>query len=103
MLTSQEKRFSLRTFFSLGRCNLGVRVMLVSTKKHILPYSFTLTQSYFNYVAEYQALKLGLQMRVMLESLSNSIGKIFSLGTACPEPLSAIRVLILTIAFLTHC
>ena len=40
----------------------GAGVVLVSPAKHILPYSFALTQLCSNNVAEYQALLLGLQM-----------------------------------------
>jgi len=40
----------------------GAGVVLVSPEKHILPYSFALTQLCSNDVAEYQALVLGLQM-----------------------------------------
>jgi len=39
-------------------------VVFVSPKKHILPYSFVLTQLCSNNVAEYQALNLGLQMAI---------------------------------------
>ena len=42
----------------------GAGVVLVSPEKHILPYSFVLTQLCSNNVAEYQALKLGLQMAI---------------------------------------
>ena len=40
----------------------GAGVVFVSPEKHILPYSFVLTQSCSNNMAEYQALNLGLQM-----------------------------------------
>jgi len=40
----------------------GVGVVLISPEKHILPYSFALTQLCSNNVAKYQALILGLQM-----------------------------------------
>ena len=57
-------------FFLHGKCTLmmqhedgvGVGVVLVSPHKHILPFSFALTQSCSNNVAECQALILGLQM-----------------------------------------
>jgi len=41
---------------------IGVGVMLVSSEKHILPYSFALTQLCSTNIAEYQALILGIQM-----------------------------------------
>ena len=37
-----------------------VGVVFVSPEKHIIPYSFILVKLYFNNVAEYQALILGL-------------------------------------------
>ena len=40
----------------------GAGVVLISPEKHILPYSFALTQLSSNNVAEYQELVLGLQM-----------------------------------------
>jgi len=40
------------------------RVVFVSLEKHILTYSFVLTQLCFNNMAEYQALILGLQMAI---------------------------------------
>ena len=40
--------------------------MLVSPKKHILPYSFALTQLCYNNMAEYQALILSLQMALKM-------------------------------------
>ena len=42
----------------------GAGVVLISPKKHIIPYSFALTQLCSNNMAEYQALILGLQMAV---------------------------------------
>jgi len=42
----------------------GAGVVFVSPKKHILPYSFVLTQLYSNNVTEYQALSLGLEMAI---------------------------------------
>ena len=42
----------------------GARVVFVSPEKHILPYSFVLTQLCSNNVAEYQALNLGLEMAI---------------------------------------
>jgi len=42
----------------------GARVVHISPKKHILLYSFALTQLCSNNMAEYQALILGLQMAV---------------------------------------
>jgi len=38
--------------------------VLISLEKHILPYSFTLTQLCSNNMAKYQELMLGLQMAV---------------------------------------
>jgi len=40
----------------------GVGVALVSLEKHMLPYSFPLTQLCSNNMVEYQALTLGHQM-----------------------------------------
>ena len=40
----------------------GVGVVLISPKKHFIPYSFALTQLCSNNMAEYQALILGLKM-----------------------------------------
>ena len=42
----------------------GIRVVLVFPKKHILPYSFALTKLWFDNIAEYQVLILGLQMAI---------------------------------------
>ena len=42
----------------------GVGVGLVSPEKHILPYSFALTQLCSNNVAGYQSLILGLQTTI---------------------------------------
>jgi len=39
-------------------------VVFVSLEKHILPYSFVLTQLCSNNVAKYQALNLGLKMAI---------------------------------------
>jgi len=44
--------------------SVGAGVVFVSPEKHILPYSFVLTQLCSNNVAEYQALSLGLQMAI---------------------------------------
>ncbi|XP_070037117.1 uncharacterized protein [Nicotiana tomentosiformis] len=44
-------------------------VVFVTSQGEILPYSFTLTQLYFNNVAEYQALILGLEMAVKIKRL----------------------------------
>jgi len=43
---------------------VGAGVVFVTPEKHILPYSFVLTQLCSNNVAEYQALNLGLQMAI---------------------------------------
>jgi len=42
----------------------GAGVVFVSPEKHILPYSFVLTQLYSNNVAKYQTLNLRLQMAI---------------------------------------
>uniref|UniRef100_A0A803N2Y1 RNase H type-1 domain-containing protein n=2 Tax=Chenopodium quinoa TaxID=63459 RepID=A0A803N2Y1_CHEQI len=42
----------------------GAGVVFVSPEKHVLPYSFVLTQLCSNNMAEYQALIMGLQMAV---------------------------------------
>uniref|UniRef100_A0A803N616 RNase H type-1 domain-containing protein n=1 Tax=Chenopodium quinoa TaxID=63459 RepID=A0A803N616_CHEQI len=44
----------------------GAGVVFVSPEKHILPYSFVLTQLCSNNMAEYQALIMGLQMAVKM-------------------------------------
>jgi len=50
-------------FDGAARCDgAGAGVVFVSPEKHILPYSFVLTQSCSNNMAEYQALNLSLQM-----------------------------------------
>ena len=46
---------------------VGVRVVLISPKKHILPYSFILVNLCSNNVAKYQVLILGLQMAIGME------------------------------------
>jgi len=46
------------------RDDAGTRVVFVSPEKHILPYSFVLTQFCSNNMAEYQALRLGLRMTI---------------------------------------
>ena len=48
------------------RDSAGAGVAFVSLEKHILPYSFMLTQVRSNNVAEYQALNLGPQMAIEL-------------------------------------
>ncbi|XP_021747640.1 uncharacterized protein LOC110713503 [Chenopodium quinoa] len=45
----------------------GAGVVFVSLEKHVLPYSFMLTQLCSNNMAEYQALIMGLQMAVEME------------------------------------
>uniref|UniRef100_A0A803L4J8 RNase H type-1 domain-containing protein n=1 Tax=Chenopodium quinoa TaxID=63459 RepID=A0A803L4J8_CHEQI len=45
----------------------GAGVVFVSPEKHVLPYSFVLTQLCSNNMAEYQALIMGLQMAVEME------------------------------------
>uniref|UniRef100_A0A803M6B0 RNase H type-1 domain-containing protein n=1 Tax=Chenopodium quinoa TaxID=63459 RepID=A0A803M6B0_CHEQI len=53
-------------YFDGAACHdgVGARVVFVSPKRHVLPYSFVLTQLCSNNMAEYQALILGLQMAV---------------------------------------
>jgi len=46
------------------RDGAGAGVVFVSPEKHILSYSFVLTQLCSNNVAEYHALNLGLQMAI---------------------------------------
>ena len=46
------------------RDGAGAGVVFVSPEKHILPYSFGLTQLCSNNVVEYQALNLGLEMTI---------------------------------------
>jgi len=46
------------------RDGAGAGVVFVSPEKHILPYSFVLTQLCSNNVAKYQALSLGLKMAI---------------------------------------
>ena len=46
------------------RDGAGARVVLISPKKHILPYSFVLVDLCSNNVAEYQTLILDLQMAI---------------------------------------
>ena len=46
------------------RDGAGAGVVFVSPEKHILPYSFVLTQLCSNNMAEYQALNLGLDMAI---------------------------------------
>jgi len=48
------------------RNGAGAGVVFVSPEKHILPYSFVLTQLCSNNVTEYQALNLGLQMAIKM-------------------------------------
>jgi len=48
------------------RDGAGAGVVFVSPEKHILPYSFVLTQLCSSNVAEYQALNLGLQMAIKM-------------------------------------
>jgi len=43
---------------------VGVRVVLISPKKHILPYSFVLVNLCSKNVVEYQVLILVLQMAI---------------------------------------
>jgi len=45
----------------------GAGAVFVSPKKHILPYSFLLTQLCSNNVVEYQALNLGLQIAIEMD------------------------------------
>jgi len=47
--------------------SVGVGVVFVSPKKHILPYSFILVNLCSNNVAKYQVLILGLQMAIGME------------------------------------
>ena len=47
----------------------GVGVIFITSQDEILPFSFTLTQNYFNNVAEYQALILGLEMAVDMKKM----------------------------------
>ncbi|XP_074300412.1 uncharacterized protein LOC141631672 [Silene latifolia] len=42
----------------------GAGIVFVTPQKHLMPYSFTLTQLCTNNMAEYQALILGLQMAI---------------------------------------
>jgi len=46
------------------RDGAGAGVVFASPERHILPYSFVLTQLCSNNVAEYQALSLGLEMAI---------------------------------------
>jgi len=46
------------------RDSAGAGLIFVSPEKHILPYSFVLTQLRSNNLTEYQALSLGLQMAI---------------------------------------
>ena len=41
---------------------MGAGIVLISPKKHMFPYSFSLVELCSNNVAEYQALIIGLQM-----------------------------------------
>ncbi|KAI5344076.1 hypothetical protein L3X38_011953 [Prunus dulcis] len=45
----------------------GVGVVFVSPERHVLPYSFSLSELCSNNVAEYQALIMGLQMAVEMK------------------------------------
>jgi len=45
---------------------VGAGVVLVSPEKHILPYSFVLVDLCSNYVAEYQAFILSLQVAIRM-------------------------------------
>jgi len=48
----------------MQRDGAGAGIVLVSPKKHILPYSFILVDLFSNNVAEYQPLILGFQMAI---------------------------------------
>jgi len=45
-----------------GKIVVGVGMVFVSPHNHVLSRSFSLTQSCFNNVAEYNALLIGLQL-----------------------------------------
>ena len=45
-----------------GKIVTGVGVVFVSLNNHVLPHAFSLMKSYFNNVAEYNALLIGLQL-----------------------------------------
>ena len=45
-----------------GRIIAGVGVVFISPQNHVLPSVFSLTESYSNNVAEYNALLIGLQL-----------------------------------------
>ncbi|KAI5349454.1 hypothetical protein L3X38_002341 [Prunus dulcis] len=45
----------------------GAGVVFVSPERHVLPYSFSLSELCLNNVAEYQALMMGLQMAVEMK------------------------------------
>jgi len=47
---------------SKGRIIAGVGVVFISPQNHVLPRAFSLTEPYFNNVAEYNALLIGLQL-----------------------------------------
>ena len=44
------------------KTRVGVGIVFISPKKHMLPYNFTLNELCSNNVAEYQALIIGIQM-----------------------------------------
>ena len=45
---------------------VGAGVILVTLEEKVLPYAFTLVENCSNYVAEYQALAMGLEMAMEL-------------------------------------
>ncbi|KAG9442524.1 hypothetical protein H6P81_018378 [Aristolochia fimbriata] len=49
------------------RNGAGARVLFISPRRDLLPYSFVLTQNYSNNEAEYQAILLGLGMAVEMK------------------------------------
>ncbi|CAL8991156.1 unnamed protein product, partial [Prunus brigantina] len=51
----------------LVKMGRGAGVVFVSPEKHVLPYSFSLSELCSNNVAEYQALIMGLQMAVEMK------------------------------------
>ncbi|XP_074299474.1 uncharacterized protein LOC141630583 [Silene latifolia] len=72
-MTSRRRNFLCGRPYLHGKCTLtvfarkdgaGARVVFVTPQKHLMPYSFTLTQLCTNNMAEYQALILGLQMAI---------------------------------------
>ncbi|BFG31015.1 hypothetical protein CerSpe_172890 [Prunus speciosa] len=56
-------------FFDRSACidGAGADIVFVSPERHVLPYSFCLSELCSNNIAEYQALIMGLQMAVEMK------------------------------------